>query len=145
MTTKTKTYRFAAHYAEMVAAMIIGMIVLGLPVEGALRAIGSSWSQLGDDAPALMLAAMCFTMTVPMVAWMRYRGHSWRPCAEMAASMIVPTIAVVALLATGAVEGIGALLTLEHGAMLPAMLMVMLLRVDEYAGCHHEAPEVATA
>jgi hypothetical protein len=51
----------------------------------------------------------------------------------MAASMMVPTLAVVALLGFGLVEDVGALLVIEHVVMLPAMLAVMLLRRDEYA------------
>jgi hypothetical protein len=38
---------------------------------------------------------MALTMTVPMVASMRYRGHAWRPNIEMAASMLIPTFAVM--------------------------------------------------
>ena len=36
-------------------------------------------------------------MTVPMVAWMRYRGHSWHSCAGMAAAMVVPVIPFLCL------------------------------------------------
>jgi hypothetical protein len=34
------------------------------------------------------------------------------------------------------------LMTIEHVAMLPAMLVAMLLRYDEYAGCGHSAQHV---
>jgi hypothetical protein len=72
-----------------------------------------------------------------MVAWMRYRGHRWQPSLEMAASMIIPTLAAIALLATGAL-GFSALMGLEHVAMLLGMLVAMLLRVDEYTShAHH--------
>ena len=133
---KTSTLHFIRHYVEMVVAMVAGMVVLGLPIEAALRAVGSSTDELHTSAPAVVLAGMCVTMTVPMVAWMRYRGHDWRPCHEMAASMIVPTLAVIGLLWTGLVVDFGDLMTLEHVAMFPSMLLVMLLRYDEYA-CHH--------
>jgi hypothetical protein len=102
---------------------------------------GSSSSELRADAPALVFLGMAFTMTVPMVAWMRYRGHGWRPCWEMAASMFVPTFGVIALLGASIVEGFGALMTIEHVAMLPSMLVAMLLRPEEYAhsqGAHRE-------
>lgn len=49
-----------------------------------------------------MLLGMALTMTVPMVAWMRYRGHGWAASNEMAASMFIPSFAVVGLLAAGA-------------------------------------------
>jgi hypothetical protein len=45
----------------------------------------------------MMLLSMGLTMTVPMVAWMRYRGHAWRPTNEMAASMLIPTVVTMAL------------------------------------------------
>jgi hypothetical protein len=130
------TWRFIRHYAEMVAAMFLGMVVLGAPVGWALGAAGSSWSELNSDAPALMLLGMAMTMTVPMVAWMRYRGHGWRANAEMAASMVLPTFAAIGLLAAGAME-IGTALVVEHVAMLLLMLAAMLLRLEEYT--HHHA------
>ncbi len=58
---------------------------------------------------------MALTMTVPMVAWMRYRGHGWRPCLEMAAAMFVPTFVAIALL--GAID-FDALMMFEHVGML---------------------------
>jgi hypothetical protein len=134
------TRHFARHYAEMVAAMFLGMLVLGAPAEWAMGAAGTSWSQLHTDAPALMLLGMAVTMTVPMVGWMRYRGHGWRASSEMAASMFLPTFAVVALLWAGLVEDVGALLAVEHVAMLLSMLAAMLLRPAEYTcGVHSRA------
>jgi hypothetical protein len=35
-------------------------------------------SELREDAPALSLLGMAVVMTVPMVGWMRYRGHGWQ-------------------------------------------------------------------
>lgn len=125
------------HYAEMVAVMFLGMAVLGAPAGWALHALDSSWAELRADAPASMLLLMAFTMTAPMVGWMRWRGHSRRAVAEMAISMIVPTQAVIALYAAGAVDGTGTLLILEHALMLAAMLAVMLLRPEEYSGARH--------
>jgi len=119
-----------------VVVMFAGMIVLGLPGEAGLHALGTSTSELHDDAPAVVFLGMAFTMTVPMVAWMRWRGHAWLPCLEMAASMVIPTLVAIALLWAG-VMGFGALMTLEHVAMLLGMLVAMLLRFDEYAGHHH--------
>src|SRR3954464_10365771 len=101
MLTKTPTATFIRHYIEMVVVMFAGMIVLGLPGEAALHAIGSGTSELKAGAPALVVRGMPFTMTAPMVAWMGFRGHRWQPTLEMAASMVIPTLAAIALLATG--------------------------------------------
>jgi hypothetical protein len=129
--------RFARHYLEMVIAMFAGMIVLGLPVEGVLRAVGTSSNAIEDSAPAATMVEMAIIMTIPMVAWMRHHGHAWRPCNEMAASMFLPTLAAMALMWTGAI-GFGTAMVLQHAIMLPAMLVAMLLRFDEYA-CDHRA------
>ncbi len=133
----TSVWQFTRHYLEMLAAMVVGMVALGIPAEGLLQLAGSSTSALKTDAPAVVFLGMALTMTVPMVALMRYRGHSWRPCWEMAASMILPTFGVIGAMATGVSDDFGALMMIEHVVMLPAMLLAMLLRYDEYAGCHH--------
>ena len=124
---------FARHYVEMVLAMFAGMIALGIPAGVALGGFGIN---LTEDAPAAILLGMGITMTVPMVAWMRYRGHAWAASNEMAASMMVPTLGVVALLAGGLVDDTHALLVIQHVVMFPAMLAVMFLRLDEYAHTH---------
>jgi hypothetical protein len=133
---------FARHYVEMLVAMVLGMVVLGTPATFALGAAGMSMSELHNDTPALMLLAMAVTMTVPMVAWMRYRGHGWPASAEMSASMFIPAFATIALLWGGLVEDIGALMLIEHVAMLPAMLVAMLLRREEYSGASHDHAEL---
>jgi hypothetical protein len=136
----TPTGHFVRHYLEMVVAMFLGMAVLGTPAMLALGAAGVSSAELHTNPPALMLLGMGVTMTVPMVAWMRYRGHGWGPSNEMAASMLLPTAGVIALLGVGLVEDLGVLLAIEHVVMLPAMLIAMLLRRDEYSGhAHHLA------
>ena len=77
---------------------------------------------------------MAFSMTVPMVAWMRYRGHGWAPAADMTAAMFLPSFAAIALLWTGLVENTDTLMLIQHVVMFPAMLVAMLLRLDEYTG-----------
>lgn len=84
-----------------------------------------------------MLFGMAVTMTVPMVAWMRHRGHGWPASAEMSASMFIPAFGVIALLWGGLFENIGALMLIEHVVMLPSMLVAMLLRREEYSGGVH--------
>ena len=133
---------FTRHYIEMVVAMFAGMVVLGAPAGWALQAFGSSTSELTDTAPALMLLGMAVTMTVPMVAWMRYRGHGWRANTEMAASMVLPTFAAIGVLGAGVMTNVGTLLAVEHVAMLLGILAAMLLRPDEYTHHHgHAQPD----
>jgi hypothetical protein len=133
----SSTRHFVRHYLEMVVAMFLGMAVLGTPAIAALDAAGVTSSELRNEAPALLLLGMGITMTVPMVAWMRYRGHDWPASTEMAASMLTPTVGVIALLGAGLVDDAGTLLLLEHVVMLPSMLVAMLLRRGEYSGGMH--------
>ena len=116
---------FIRHYVEMLIAMFVGMGVFA----GAGAVVGFE-----VDGIELRLLWMAFTMSVGMVAWMRYRGHGWAPCAEMTAAMFVPSVAAIALFWTGAAEDTGTLMAIQHSAMFPLMLAVMLLRLDEYTG-----------
>jgi hypothetical protein len=127
---------FLRHYAEMVVAMLLGMAVLGYPVDWVM-------GRLGASSDEFMFLEMATTMTVPMVGWMIYRGHGWRANAEMSASMFVPTFAVIGVLASGLLTDLGVLMTIEHVVMLLAMAGVMLLRPEEYI--HHHGHEAATA
>ena len=126
------TRRFFLHYVEMVAAMFIGMFALSKPADLLFSALGASTS---SQHPAMMLFSMGVTMTVPMIAWMRFRGHAWRPTNEMAASMLIPTFAAMALVGAGLMKG-GPAMVPEHLVMLAGMLIAMLLRRDEYSGGH---------
>lgn len=123
------TRSFARHYMEMVLVMLVGMGALAVPAHWVAGALAP---QISDDDPALMLVSMAATMTLPMIPWMRWRGHGWRPCLEMVAAMIVPTIGVIALLEAG-VESVALLMTVEHIAMLGAMFVAMIARPDEYS------------
>jgi hypothetical protein len=131
------TRNFVRHYLEMVASMLLGMVVLWLPLDGALQVFGSSIAAMERDAPAAGLLAMATIMTVPMVGWMRHRGHGWVPCVEMSASMYVPTFAVTGLLAGSVISDYHTLMGIQHSVMFPAMLVAMLLRPAEYKGAHH--------
>ena len=125
---QTPTAHFIRHYLEMVIAMLLGMAVLGIPGFMALEAAG-----VDTEAAGVLLWGMAVSMTVPMVAWMRHRGHGWLPCGEMSAAMIVPTIGALALLEAGALDGAHAAMGIQHIVMFPAMLGVMLLRREEYS------------
>ncbi len=132
LTTHGSKRAFARHFGEMVLAMLAGMVVLGGLAELVFAAAGSSFS---DTSAELQVLLMGFNMTLPMVAWMSYRGHAIGRNVEMAASMIVPSL-VAALLASVGVLGAAGALALQHGVMIPAMLGVMLWRYDEYSHVH---------
>ena len=125
----TSKVTFARHFVEMVAVMFIGMGVFAGVAALALSASGGSFS---DYSAAARVSFMGVSMVLPMVGWMAYRGHTRAQNAEMAASMIVPTAIAAVLAAAGTLDAATAL-GVQHIAMVPAMLGVMLWRYDEYA------------
>ena len=135
------TRDFARHYVEMVLVMLAGMGLLAMPLRWATDAV---WVDVDGDDPTLMLARMGVAMTLPMIPWMRWRGHGWQPCLEMVAAMLAPAIAVIGLVELGVVETVWLLMTIEHVAMLAAMFVVMIARPGEYSHARRRT-HVATA
>jgi hypothetical protein len=126
-------WRFLRHYLEMVAAMLVGMVVLGAALRGVLALAGLRYP---TRYPELVALEMAVTMSAGMVAWMRHRRHGWASTLEMTGAMFAPAAALIPLLWLGAIAG-DALLALEHLAMFPLMFLVMLRRRAEYGGSSH--------
>jgi hypothetical protein len=121
--------RLALHFGEMTLAMLAGMGVFHL-------AMGEHGAATSATASAVHEAGMMVFMTVPMVAWMRLRGHGWRHGYEMAAGMLVPVAAIWVLLGLGLGESVSWLRVADHPAMLLGMLGTMLLRREQYTARH---------
>lgn len=129
---RTTVWRFVRHYLEMVAAMLIGMAVLG-PLESLLlNPFG--WAELRGQVEFRLLV-MATNMTVAMVVWMRFRGHGWGANAEMAAAMYGSFVVLFPPLWLGLVSP-GGVMMLGHTLMFVAMAAVMLLRRAQYTGHH---------
>ena len=98
------TRRFVRHLLEMTVAMAArdGRPRVALfprsPRLGVRR-----WFRVvrGTCHTELAVFAMTFNMTLPMVALMRYRGHSWERCGEMAGAMFVLALAVLVSVLAG--------------------------------------------
>jgi uncharacterized membrane protein len=130
--------RFTLHFFEMCAPMCVGFAIGDLIYFWAAERFG--YSEPFKQLPELSLLVVTLTMTAPMVAWMAYGRMPRRPIGEMAA--VMPVLAV-ALLVLGwlSVLPMRDLALLEHGLMMPAMLVPMLFRLDFYAGKHsHHGP-----
>ena len=123
--------KFALHFAEMVVAMVVGMVVLHPVWMFVLDAVGAAGLMHNPYTGALIMAT---NMTVAMSAWMKFRGHRWRPIVEMGAAMYVPFLVLFVPLGLELIDS-GALMLWGHLLMLPAMAVAMLLRPHEYAHC----------
>jgi hypothetical protein len=86
---------FWRHYLQMAAVMAVGMVA-----SGALLVIVSglkSWDAVLIQYPTQALVVMAAGMSIPMVAWMLFRGMGRKNSYEMAAAMIVPVIPFLCL------------------------------------------------
>lgn len=111
---------FVVHYLQMLAAMVVGMVVLG-PLS---MLVGGA----RVEVEALLMATW---MTVGMAVWMAWRGHSWQVIGEMGLAMYVSFAVLFPAYWLGAPSGSGLILA-GHVLMLPAMALAMLPRREEY-------------
>jgi len=118
----TPTWRFIRHYLEMLAAMVLGMLVLG-PL----------WPTV--DGVELQALVMATNMTIGMAAMMAVRRHAWPSIVEMSAAMYAPFIILFVPFWTGEITS-GGLFLIGHLLMLPAMLAAMLHRRAKYTAAH---------
>ena len=92
---KPRISPFWRHFLEMLAAMVVGMIATGAIF---VSVVGlKTWDEVTTRYPTQALLAMAVGMSVPMVAWMLYRGMGWRNSSEMAAAMVLPVIPFLCL------------------------------------------------
>ena len=87
--------------------------------------------------PELTLLATALILTVPMAAWMRFRGMDWQPILEMSGATFAMAVGIIVLgrvgiLAPAAVEEFAGLSFC--GPACVAMFVAMLFRIDMYGG-----------
>lgn len=85
---------------------------------------GTGFDEAWHEHTELAVFAMTFNMTLPMVALMRYRGHGWERCGEMATAMGALALALLVLFWLGVLSA-AVVLPLEMALMLPATIAVM--------------------
>lgn len=132
--------RFIWHLLEMLVAMQVGMSLFHLLL-GLLRIFSrvTAW----ESGTMLHAIAMTVFMTVPMVAWMIFRGHGWRHSAEMVIAMIAPMALIGLLCQLGVDEYLPWLAGLSFPAMLLGMIAAMLYRRDHYTRAKSHAVDHA--
>jgi hypothetical protein len=140
-TRRGERRRLIRHFLEMVAAMAVGMAVLGGVVRLTLAMLGVS--DFLADRVGIAALVMTVNMTIGMAVWMRHRGHGWGAIAEMSAAMFAPLAILIGPFSAGALSG-DALLGWMHVLMLPAMAIAMRHRRAEYAQNHH-VPAISEA
>ncbi len=125
--------QFVRHYLEMCLAMCVGFVV-GDVIYFWIAGL-AGYSRPFTELPELSVVIVGIEMTAPMAAWMLFRGMARRPTIEMSAAMAVWAGLLLVAGLVGTVDR-GSMATLEHGLMMPAMLVPMVLRLDVYTGAH---------
>lgn len=119
---------FTRHYLEMIVAMLVGMATL-YPLWDVAT---TGWADRVD----VSMLAMATAMTVPMVAWMRWKmRHGWQHCWEMALAMYLGFAIFMPFHWWGGLGEMGVMMG-GHIAMPIFMLLAMLARFNDYAHQH---------
>jgi hypothetical protein len=111
--------------------MCAGAGILNLLVFWVAALIG--YPDLRQQFPELATLVYTVTLSVPMAAWMRFRGMEWRPNLEMAAATIAVGMVLIVGLSIGLVPNSN-LFARQCGLSCLAMIIVMLFRLDLYTG-----------
>lgn len=125
--------RFAMHLVEMCMVMCAGAVALSVAVFGGATLLG--YDDLPRTAPELSVLIVAVNLSVPMLAWMRFRGMAWQPTLEMSGSTMVVGLLLIAgywldVLARNS------LIELQTSLACPVMVVVMLLRYRLYSTSH---------
>ena len=128
--------RFAVHHIEMCMVMCLGAFLLSVAFFGAAALLG--YPDLPQRMPELSVLVLAVNLSLPMAAWMRFRGMGWQPILEMSG----PTMLVGLLLILGYWLDIiakSSLIDLQTSLACPVMLAAMLLRCRLYSShtAHH--------
>jgi hypothetical protein len=136
-----QSWNFARHFLEMCISMCAGGAILSLIVFGIPALIGTP--NLREQFPELGLILIAILLTLPMVAWMRFRGMEWRPIIEMSAVPIGLAILLIGLAQFKVAPDSTLQITFGSlcGISCVGMFVVMLFRLDLYTGRtgHHMA------
>jgi len=131
VSTRGQIGHFMLHYFEMCVPMCVGFAVLDLVYFWAAGLAG--YTNPFRQLPMLSVLVVGFNMTAPMAAFMLYRGMPRRATAEMSAAMAIWATSLL-LLGWLTILPKENLALMEHGLMMPIMLIPMLLRLDLYTG-----------
>ena len=111
--------------AVMMAGMFVGAAVLVTLVDA------KTWDEVTTQYGTQALVVMAVGMTVPMTAWMLYRGRGRKNAYEMAAVMVLPVVPLLCLYWFDVTE------SAQCGAYcavsVAAMLALMFYRRGQYS------------
>ncbi len=128
---------FLWHLLQMVIAMEAGMMVYHMLLRPLLA--GTGYAAVTKAYPLVGYWMMIVSMTLGMLALMRYHRSTWRYCLEMTTIMVAPVAALTVLVLCYLLP-IHTLYGIGDPAMILAMAAYMLYRPHEHAHGTHEHP-----
>lgn len=133
MTGLASIGRFAAHVLEMCMAMCLGAVTLNLLIWGGAALLG--YTDLTQRFPELSALVIALTLSMPMAAWMRFRGHDWHHTIEMSGATVLVGVLLIGGFWLGVISQHG-LIEWQIRLACPVMVAVMLLRAGFYSHTH---------
>lgn len=124
---------FLWHFLEMCLVMCMGGIMINVLFFGLAARLG--FPNLFEKFPQFSLLLVGVNLSIPMIAWMRFRGHEWRPTLEMASTSIILPVVLIGATWLSLIPESSQLPLLKQLAC-PVMLIPMLFRLDLYAANH---------
>jgi hypothetical protein len=125
-----RAIRFLLHFLELQIAMGLGALICYLIVR--LISVSSSFTVSYRPGTFLFATGDIFFLTVPVVAWMIFRGHGWRHSLKVAFAMILPVAVIMMLGQITTFDYLAWLLTAGYPAMSVGMLIYMLYHGDHF-------------
>ena len=121
---------FFLRFLELQIAMGLGALICYLVVR--LISVSSSFAAAYRPGTFLFATGDIFFLTVPVIAWMIFRGHGWRHSLKVAFAMISPVAVILVLGQFTAYDYRTWLLTAGYPAMSLGMLIYILYRRDRF-------------
>jgi hypothetical protein len=110
--------------------MCFGALICYLVVR--LISVSSGFATAYHPGTSLFAIGDIFFLTVPVVAWMIFRGHGWRHGLGIAAAMIMPVALIIVFGRLTTYDYLTWLLTAGYPAMSLGMLIYVLYRRDHF-------------
>jgi len=127
---RNKVSRFPLHFLKLQVPMVLGALVCYLLTR--LIPDSSMFAMTYYPGSFLYMIGDILFLTVPVVIWMTFHGHSWRFGLEMAVAMIVPVAAIIVLGELAEYNYLLWLLTAMYPAMCLGMSIYMLFHIDYF-------------
>ena len=126
----SRARNFLFQFLELQFPMAVGALMCYLVVR--LTSSSSSFAAVYHPGTHLFAAGDVFFLTVPVLAWMIFRGHGWQHSLGIAIGMIAPVAVIMVVGELTATDYLTRLLTAGYPALSLGMTLYMLYHRDHF-------------